>query len=229
MSAEITVLIADPTRITALRDEVRLPGRVLPFASSNLVVAFDSIRTHQPGLVAIDGQFAATLEGQALIDRIDELSIAGSQTQLVARVNAEWATVPLPSHPPAAGAAPMKIDVKAVGLNTRRTPRFHVIDPRQAVVENGKASLVDLSVLGAQVISTPVLRPNQTITIALPDHHETLRVAAQICWAFFEERPEDRPAPYYRAGMEFTEAGRQGLDDYCRRHCAEDPLPLHPH
>ena len=36
LSAEVTVLIADPTRIAALRDEVRLPGRVLPFASSNL-------------------------------------------------------------------------------------------------------------------------------------------------------------------------------------------------
>jgi hypothetical protein len=227
MSTEVSVLIADPARMAAFRDGVRLPGRVLRFASSNLAVAFDSIKTNQPGLVAIDGQFAETPEGRALIDRIDKLSIAGSQTRLVSRVNGEWATTPLASRPGAGGAAAAapKIDVKAVGLNTRRAPRFLVLDPLEAVVENSQASLVDLSVLGAQVMSTPALHPNQKIKVALPDNDETLRVTAHICWAVFE-KPTYAPEPYYRAGMEFTEAAKQTLEDYCRRHCAEDPLPL---
>jgi len=224
MASDVTVLIADPTRMAAFRQGVRLPGRVLRFVSSNLVLAFDSIKTNQPGLVAIDGKFAETPEGRALIDRIHQLSIAGSQTRLVARLNGEWATIPLPFRAAATGAAAApKIDAKAVGLNTRRAPRFPMLDPLQAVVENRKASLVNLSVLGAQVVSTPVLRPNQTIKVALPDTPESLLVTAHVCWALFEQ-PEDAPEPYYRAGMEFTEAAQQALEDYCRRHCAEDPL-----
>ena len=73
------------------------------------------------------------------------------------------------------------------------------------------------------LVSTPVLRPNQTIKVALPDTPESLLVTAHVCWALFEQ-PEDAPEPYYRAGMEFTEAAQQALEDYCRRHCAEDPL-----
>jgi PilZ domain len=228
MAAQVTVLIADPARLDAFGDAVRLPGRVLRFESSDLVPAFDSIRTSQPGLVAIEGQFAETPEGRALIDRIHTLSIAGSQTRLLARLNGEWATIPLPFRSPAVVAAVPKIDVKAVGLNTRRAPRFPVVDLLQAVVEDSKAKVVDLSVLGAQVVSTPVLRPNQTIKVALPDQDETLRVTANICWAWFEQ-PEDATEPFYRAGMEFTEAGRQALEEYCRRYCAEDPLRPHRH
>ena len=73
MSAEVTILIADQARMASFRDAVRLPGRVMRFWSNDLVQAFDSIKTNQPGLVAIDGQFANTPEGRALIDRIDKL------------------------------------------------------------------------------------------------------------------------------------------------------------
>jgi PilZ domain-containing protein len=230
MSANVTVLIADPERLATVRDLAPLEGRVMSFVSSDLVLAFDSIKTNHPGLVAIDGEFAETDEGRALIDRIDKLSIEGSQTRIVARLNGEWATIPLPSYPGSAGAAAApKVDVKAVGLNTRRTPRFPLAHPLQAVVDHSKARLVDLSVLGAQVISTPVLRPHHTIHVALPDVDEPLRVTADICWAVFEERPEDEPEPYYRAGMEFTETARPALEEYCRRYCAQDPLPLRRH
>jgi hypothetical protein len=69
-----------------------------------------------------------------------------------------------------ADAAPAPVvDLKSTGLNTRRAPRFVVLDPVQASVNTSDASLIDLSVLGAQVLSAPILKPNQTIKIALPD------------------------------------------------------------
>jgi hypothetical protein len=218
--------------MAALRAELRLPGRVLHFVTSNLAAAFDAIRSHQPGLVVIDGEFAETLAGRGFIDRVDKLSIAGSQTQLVKRVKGAWATTPLASS--AAGAAPAtapkspkspKSEVKAVGLSTRRAPRFLVIDPLQAAVESSKANLVDLSVLGAQVVSTPALRPNQMIKIALPDEDETLLATAHVVWAYFE-KPAGAQDPQYRVGLEFTQAASEALEDYCHRHCAEEPLPL---
>jgi hypothetical protein len=210
--------------MAAFRAELRLPGRVLHFVTTNLSAAFDTIRSHQPGLIAIDGEFAETLAGRTLIDRVDKLSIAGSRTQLVTRVKGAWTTTSLASA--TADAAPATATkVKTVGKSTRRAPRFLVIDPLQAAVESSKANLVDLSVLGAQVVSTPALRPNQMIKIALPDADDTLLATAHVVWAYFE-KPAGAQAPQYRVGLEFTQAASEALEDYCHRHCAEDPLPL---
>ena len=140
---------------------------------------------------------------------------------MVARQNGAWITKPLID---AAAAPRPPIDIKAAGLNTRRVPRFLVLDPLQAEVNTREASLIDLSVLGAQVLSEPILKPNQRIKILLPDVNETFEVMANIKWSLFE-KPKYAADPYYRAGVEFIEA-RPALEDYCRRHCAGDPLPF---
>ena len=229
MTTDLVVLVASPEHLASLRDGLRLSGRVLRFASTNLAAAFESVKTNQPGLVAIDARFAAMPEGGAFIDRIGKLAIPGSETRLVARVGGAWATTPLrcaaaPAPEPAPTPARAPVDVKSTGLNTRRTPRFLVLDPLKAVVESTNADLVDLSVLGAQVVSGSALRPNQKIKVALPDGGGTLRVTAHIAWSQFE-KPQYATEAYYRAGMEFSDAAKEALEDFCRRHCCEDPLP----
>src|SRR5689334_2037664 len=105
-----------------LRDALRLPGRVLRFATLNLPSVFDSIKQNQPGLVAVDAVFAQAKEGVAFIDRVQKLAIPGCDIRLVARVAGEWATTPLSGAAPAVAAPPRAaaIDVKSSGLNTRR-------------------------------------------------------------------------------------------------------------
>ena len=85
--------------------------------------------------------------------------------------------------------------------------------------------MVDISVRGAQVLSTPVLRPNQTLRVQLPDNADTLRLTAHVAWSVFE-KPNHVNEPDHRAGMEFTDASTDLLADYCRRHCAEEPIPV---
>jgi len=97
--------------------------------------------------------------------------------------------------------------------------------PVDALVESGRASLVDISVLGAQIVSRPVLRPSQKINVGLPDISEMLNVVAHVAWSTFE-RPQPDVEPHYRAGIEFTSAAQHALEDYRRRHCAEQPIPL---
>jgi hypothetical protein len=245
--------VASPEHLSSLRDGLRLSGRVLRFASTNLATAFACVKTNQPKLVAIESTFARTPEGGAFVDRIAALAIEGCETRLVARVGGTWATMPLspgtgpgplPVLRPAARVAepsrvaaaarmteparvaepPPPVDVKSTGLNTRRAPRFLVLDPLKAVVENANADLVDLSVLGAQVVSASALRPNQKIKLALVDGEGTLRITAHVAWSHFE-KPKHAADAYYRAGMEFTDAAKEVLEDFCRRHCWEDPLP----
>ena len=77
---------------------------------------------------------------------------------------------------PALVAAPMAV------VSTRRAPRFLVRDPLNAVIESGSATLIDISVLGAQIVSGPALRPRQKIQIALPDTSDLLHVTAHVAF-----------------------------------------------
>jgi hypothetical protein len=108
---------------------------------------------------------------------------------------------------------------------TRRAPRFLVRDQLEVIVESGHASLVDMSVLGAQIVSLPVLRPKQKIKVDLTDVDEkTLSVVAHVAWSMFEKPPQQAD-PHYRVGLEFSGAAQQALEQYRQRHCAAQPIP----
>ena len=72
--------------------------------------------------------------------------------------------------------------------------------------------------------SEPVLHPKQRIKVTIVEDDVVLRFFAHVAWSVYE-KPRAAPAPYYRAGMEFDQATEQALKEFCRRHCAEDPLP----
>jgi hypothetical protein len=240
MPSDITIIVADAARIPAIRDGVLLTGRMMYFTASNVASAMDTIRAHQPKLVVVDALFARTPPGVAFVERVEQLAIPQGDIRLVVQLEGRWVTAPRSSaaepvsvsRPAAvaskpavvvAPAAPM-IAAPTAALNTRRAPRFLVRDAVNAVVENGSANLVDISVLGAQIVSGPVLRPRQKIKIALPDTGDMLQVMAQVAWSTFE-KPVLVMAAHYRAGIEFTDAAQQALEDYRRRHCADQPIP----
>jgi hypothetical protein len=231
MPTEISIVIADPTRMPVIRERLRLPGQALHFTSGSLAPAIENIRSYQPKLIAVDMLFAQTPSGMAFVERVEKAMAAESTIRLITYLDGKWVTVPRPSAP-AVAASPVIVGASArvvaaapvVAVNTRRAPRFLVKDPLNAVVESGTASLVDISVLGAQVVSHPALRPNQTIKIALPDIGEMLRVTAHVAWSTFE-KPKLTVDAYYRAGIEFTDAAQLSLEDYRLRHCTEDPIP----
>ena len=243
MPSDISIVVADATRMPAIRDGLHLPGRALYFTAGNLASALESIRTYQAKLVAVDALWAQTPPGVAFIDRVEKLAIADGEIRLIARLEGRWVTTPrspgsgvvnlsappvaaVPAPAPAVVAAPPRAVAAAqmAALSTRRAPRFLVRDPVNAVVESGSASLVDISVLGAQVVSGPVLRPNQKIKLALPDTGEMLHVMAHVAWSTFE-KPKLVTDAHYRAGIEFTGAAQQALEDYRIRHCGNDPIP----
>ena len=231
MPSDISIIVADAGRLNAIRDGMPLPGRALYFTTGNVASALESIRNYRPKLVAVDALWAQTPPGVAFIDRVERLAILEGDIRLVARLEGRWVTTPqriaVGAPPPAPAIAPAPrptiVPVDAAAISTRRVPRFLVRDSLDAVVESGSASLVDISVLGAQVVSQPVLRPNQKIKIALPDTGDMLHVTAQVAWSTFE-KPQVSDARY-RAGLEFTGAAQQALEAYRLRHCADEPIP----
>jgi hypothetical protein len=71
------------------------------------------------------------------------------------------------------------------------------------LVDGNPATLIDLSLVGAQVISASTLRPNQRLRMSLPDAIRPIRFSAGVAWAAFEM---PKGGPRYRAGIEFYDA-----------------------
>ena len=86
-----------------------------------------------------------------------------------------------------------------------------------SVLLNGVASaLVDLSTLGAQVVSPSAVYPNGSVRIVLPLDEGDLLCDARIVWARIE--PQQDAAVRYRAGLEFTEADKAAVELFVTRH-----------
>lgn len=235
MPSDAAIVIADQVRLGAIRHGLPLPGRVMHFTSTSAGSAIASIRAYRPKVIAIDAIFAATPAGTALIDQIEGSNLEGSGVLLIVEDQGRWVTMPRRAgrivNPPqdavvaqalaalssAARPAP-RVDVPS----SRRAPRFLVRAPISVGVESGEANLVNMSILGAQIVSQPVLRPRQKIKLGLPDADEVLSLEAEVAWSMFE-RPQPQVEPHYRVGIQFAGGSQAELEEYCRQHCLEAP------
>jgi len=241
VATDVVVLIADAARLRAIRETSPFPYRMLYFSDSNLASALGTIRAHAPCRIALDIQFAHSSSGRAFAGKLQSFSAAGSEVLLVSLENGRWSMRPIETSSggvvaaasaavvaAASGAVVSAADLNLnLSPNTRRVPRFPVMDPLAAVVDGKTTSLIDMSVMGAQVVSSPVLKPNQRLRITLPDEGDTvLQVTAHIAWSEFQTSKKS-PLPFYRAGLECTDASAQALEEYLKRHCSDAPIPPH--
>ena len=223
------------------------------FTPGSVGSAMEAVRNHKPRTVAIDAVFGQTPMGVAFMDRIDSLGIAGSSIKFILEHEGRWITAarragdatetPALTPEPRPIGLPHDIETAspelAAGIataveageplaapsSTRRAPRFAMQGTVDALVEDGRASVIDMSALGAQLVSVPALRPNQRIMVRLNDDNVSLNVIAQVAWSSFE-RPSRDVEPFYRAGIEFTGPARDALEDYRQRHCASKPIAI---
>lgn len=100
---------------------------------------------------------------------------------------------------------------------TRRAARFRIRQGVEIQLDGNPASLVDLSVMGAQVISATILRPNQRVRISVTTDDFVMRFRGAVAWAKFE-LPKPTEPPRYRAGVEFNDADPAAMDEYCAKH-----------
>jgi hypothetical protein len=229
-SPDLVVVIADALRLRAIRLAGHFHGRVLYFSDSNLISAFESIRAHEPAVVALEGHFAHTPQGRAFAERLQKLALPGLEVNLITFSNGAWSTSVVTKQTSAGPIITAAVVAAAattpVVINTRRVPRFSLMNPRAMKIDGAQTNLIDMSVMGAQVISTPPLRPNQKLKVVLPDEGDSLlTVTAAVAWSNFEFA-KNAPQPHYRAGMEFTDAAAAAIEDFCKRHCASEPLPI---
>ena len=228
-----TVLIAAPDLLPALkeRDEFSGSGELLAFSDAEAIRALETITKRRPQIVALERMFAATPRGAALINRIKaDPSLVESEIRVVAH-DGESARLTPRRRPAAPGGsasggsatataatATAAVPVQPLDFHgTRRAPLFKVAAPVDILVDGNTATLVDVSVVGAQVVTPVVLKPNQRIRMALTDDDGgAIRFNAAVAWAKFEIPAQS--GPRYRAGIEFIDANAAAIDAYCSRH-----------
>jgi len=211
-----TVLIAAPEHLPALKDHGFADA--LAFSDADALKALEAITREKPRVIALEKMFAATSRGAALIKRIKaDPALIGCEIKIVANdgkpLTAKKAKKDAPASAAAAPApveeepAPaMTISAPAAPLDqrgTRRAPRFVVAKGIEVMIDGNPAALINLSVVGAQVVSPTILKPNQRVRMTLQDRGGPIRVMAGVAWAAFEM---PKSGPVYRAGIEFYDA-----------------------
>lgn len=230
MSSDALVIAAQ-NLMPALCERIGIDD-CLQFQDTEPIQALQAILERRPSLIVLERLFAATPRGAALINRIKSdpqlgacevrvMSHTGDyMRQVVKPAPVEAASVThggsaQPSGGIATEEAPRPLDWHG----TRRAPRVRVRSGVEIQLDGNPATVVDLSVVGAQVISTTVLRPNQKVRVSLPANEFVMRFRGSVAWAKFE-LPSGSPTPQYRAGVEFSDSDARALEDFCERNKA---------
>jgi hypothetical protein len=204
-----TVIVAAPEYLPALQEQGDF-GDALAFSDADALKALEAITRDRPKVIALEKQFAATSRGAALIKRIKaDPKLRKCEIRVVTHEGGSE-EVPQPDaalHGGESEAAPVKLDQRG----TRRAPRVKIVDGVEVLIDGSPAMLIDLSVVGAQVVSPTILRPNQRVRMILPDEERPIRCVAGVAWAAFEM---PKSGPRYRAGIEFFDAESGNLDRF---------------
>ncbi len=206
-----TVVIATADVLTALQERAAsFGGEILGFNDAQALQALETVSKRKPAIVAFERMFATTPRGAALINRIKaDPKLTQTEVRVVAH-DSDYVRV----SPRQRTEAQKALDQRG----TRRAPRFKMADKTGISIDGNAGSIIDLSSIGAQVVSTAGLKPNQDLRLTLTDGSGNVRFNGKVAWASFEIPPNS--GPRYRAGLEFVDADPAAVEAFCHRHKA---------
>jgi CheY-like chemotaxis protein len=228
------VVIAASHLTASLREQLSGEGELQTFADTEAIQALQAILEQQPNLIVLERLFAATPRGAALINRIktDPL-LAQAEVRVMSHTGDYMRQISRPAVAASAGAAdgrrpaapepsgsaapePVAESRPVDWRGTRRVIRTRVRTGVDLQLDGNTASVVDVSTMGAQVMSPTILRPNQKVRVSITDDEVVLRFRGTIIWARYElGGPGGRPM--YRAGVEFVDSDGAALERFSAR------------
>lgn len=211
MTEPCIVLVAPADLLPAVKERAgAVEGEVLTFTDVDALKALQTIIQRRPQVVTLERMFAVTPRGAALINRIKaDATLRQSEIRVIAH-NSDYVRVVPRAAPPAAPALDQR--------GTRRASRFKMTPHTQAILDDKPGTLIDLSSVGAQVVSKAALKPNQRITMTLNDEVGQVHFNASVAWTAFETPSSG--SPRFRAGINFEDADPAAVDAFCARHKA---------
>jgi hypothetical protein len=208
------VVIGPSDALDGLRDQLESGTEVQSFSDGEALEALDHVIRHRPRIVALDRGFSGTSRGIALVNRIKhDPSLVDCDVRVIERGGTETFALAY-----ATDVAPAPVDVKALldDTGTRRAPRIAIRDGVELTADGNPATLVNLSMTGAQIVSKTVLKPNQRIRLVFGDGLTAIRCNGSIVWAAFEMPPGS--SPQYRAGVNFIVADAEALATFAEKY-----------
>ncbi len=218
----VPVLIAESQFLDGLKARPEYLD-ALAFLDTDTPRALEAVLRHKPEVVAIERTFAGKSRGVALIKRIKAdpsltgcevriVGIDGSVSRVATRRRTSKTTAspaPAPKEPATMVQAPSAVLDQH---GTRRAPRVRIVEGIEVTVDGKPAMLVDLSLVGAQVLSGSLLKPNQRVRVLIPENERAVRFNATVAWSTFElPKGEAR----YRAGITFVDADPAVIGRFC--------------
>jgi len=206
-----TVVIATADVLPALQERVSsIGGEVLGFNETQAIPALEAVMRRKPGVVAFERMFAITPRGAALMNRIkSDPKLLKTEIRVIAH-DSDYARI----SPRQKTEAQKALDLRG----TRRAPRFKMAERTAIAIDTHAGTILDLSTIGAMIVTTAGLKPGQELRIMLTDASGMIKFGAKVAWASFEIPPNS--GPRYRAGIEFVDADAAGLDAFIQRHKA---------
>lgn len=214
MPKHTVILIAAPDFVPALRERFGADAEVMTFADSEPIRALEAIHTFRPNVIALERLFAASLRGAALISRIKSEPALDDMEIRVLSHNSSYQRVSprgRRAEPKASSAKP----APPFDIGTRRAPRFPIKESAQAAVDGEAAQIVNLSVVGAQLIAPGSIAPKRAVTVTLGPARKSIVVAATVVWARAEL---SRKGPASRIGVEFKDPDRAAVEAFLEAH-----------
>jgi hypothetical protein len=169
-------------------------GELLTFTDADALRALEAITNQRPAVVAL------------VSSDTDMVRMPGRRQAHADHPGGAIAPVAI-----ASAASSPQLDQRG----TRRAPRFNVAGQVEVLIDGNQATLINISRVGAQVVSAAVLKPNQRLRMALPDEQGDIKFGAIVVWASFENSPTS--GPRYRAGIEFINPNAAAVDAYSSR------------
>jgi len=207
-SLACTVVIAKADVLPAVEQRAAsFGGEIVSFNETQAIAALETVMKRKPAVVAFERMFAMTPRGAALINRIKvDPKLKETEVRVVAH-DSDYSRV----SPRTVGTGSKALDQ----TGTRRAPRFRMVE-KTAISIDGKAGiLIDLSTIGAQLVSQAGVKPNQELKLVLTDVSGNVKFLGKVVWASFEIPPNGTPR--YRAGAEFVDADAAAIDAFIQR------------
>lgn len=224
------VVIAATNLMASLQERLEPEGDLLTFADTEPIQALQAILEQRPSLIVLERLFAATPRGAALINRIKtDPQLANAEVRVMShtgdysrqvvkpsKVDAPASTAGGTGSASTSGVATEEAPRSLDWHGTRRAQRHRVRAGVEIQVDGNPASVVDLSTVGVQVLSSTILRPNQKVRVSIPNDDFVMRFRGAVAWAKFE-LPSPNDPPRYRAGVDFADADPAAVDDFCNK------------
>ena len=213
------MLIGPVDALPGLQERLEAGAEVQTFTESEAIEALDHIIRTKPAVIALDNDFSSTTRGTALINRIkDDPGLSGCEVRIIAH-DSEINHVAVKRGQAGGTAVAVDEPKPAPALDkagTRRAPRISVKAGVDVAVDGNPAALIDLSTVGAQVVSPTVLKPNQRVRVIMGEGKTPIRCNGSIAWAAFE-MPKGQPTRY-RAGIDFgLTADADGVNGFAKK------------